>query len=162
VAIYTTGVLAVLTLTYFFLRPTSPASPQAEDTNSKPRTSSTMQPASDNLAGPLDVPYTQEQLKEFDGSDPSKPIYVAIKGTIFDVSKKADVYGKGQSYNLFAGKDASKALGMSSLKQEDAISDYSTLPENEMKTLEEWYSFFQKRYNTIGKVIDLPPLSASL
>lgn len=94
------------------------------------------------------------------------------------MSKKVDVYGKGQSYNLFAGKDASKALGMSSLKQEDAISDYSTLPENEMKTLEEWYSFFQwvfrlafsgcsnphprKRYNIVGKVIDLPPLSASL
>ena len=59
------------------------------------------------------------------------------------MSKKVEVYGKGQSYNLFAGKDASKALGMSSLKPEDAISDYSTLPENEMKVLEEWYSFFK-------------------
>jgi hypothetical protein len=59
------------------------------------------------------------------------------------VSKKVDMYGKGNSYNLFAGKDASKALGMSSLKPEDAVSDYSTLPENEMKVLEEWYSFFK-------------------
>ena len=65
------------------------------------------------------------------------------EGTIFDVSNKVDVYGKGKSYNLFAGKDASKALGMSSLKPEDAVSDYSTLPENEMKVLEEWYSFFE-------------------
>lgn len=65
------------------------------------------------------------------------------EGTIFDVSKKVDVYGKGKSYNLFAGKDASKALGMSSLKPEDAVSDYSTLPENERKVLEEWYSFFE-------------------
>lgn len=102
------------------------------------------------------------------------------KGTIFDVSKKVDVYGKGKSYNLFAGKDASKALGMSSLKPEDAVSDYSTLPENERKVVEEWYSFFEcvlrpavlfapmsdfpprKRYNIVGKVVDLPPLSASL
>lgn len=59
------------------------------------------------------------------------------------MSKKVDVYGKGKSYNLFAGKDASKALGMSSLKPEDAISDYSTLPENQRKVLEDWYSFFE-------------------
>ena len=102
------------------------------------------------------------------------------EGTIFDVSKKVDVYGKGKSYNLFAGKDASKALGMSSLKPEDAVPDYSTLPETERKVLEDWFSFFQcvtllfslprclisppsrKRYNIVGKVVDLPPLSASL
>ena len=96
------------------------------------------------------------------------------------MSKKVDVYGKGKSYNLFAGKDASKALGMSSLKPEDAVPDYSTLPETERKVLEDWFSFFQcvtllfplprrlisppsrKRYNIVGKVVDLPPLSASL
>lgn len=158
VAIYTSGILAVLTLTYLILRPTPPDS-QKENTNPKSRTGNVMQPPNKNLAESLDVPYTREQLKKFDGSDPSKPIYVAIKGiivfsavsppthnlegTIFDVSKKIDVYGKGGSYNLFAGKDASKALGMSSLKPEDAISDYSTLPENEMKVLDEWYSFFE-------------------
>lgn len=83
VAIYTSGLLAVLTLAYFILRPASPDSSQhqAEDTNSKPGTGNVMQPPNENLAEPLDVPYTQEQLKEFDGSDPSKPIYVAIKGT---------------------------------------------------------------------------------
>jgi hypothetical protein len=84
VAIYTSGILAVLTLAYLILRPTPPDSsqPQKEDTNPKPRTGSVMQPPNENLAEPLDVPYTQEQLKEFDGSDPSKPIYVAIKGIV--------------------------------------------------------------------------------
>ena len=93
------------------------------------------------------------------------------------MSHKPDTYGKGKSYNLFAGKDASRALGMSSLKPEDAVSDYSTLSEGDMKTLNDWYDFFsyvyipslhnghqlihvrrsRKRYNIIGKVIDLPP-----
>lgn len=36
-----------------------------------------------------------------DGSN-DKPIYVAIKGTVFDVTKKADMYGSGKSYNIFA------------------------------------------------------------
>ncbi|KAI0058708.1 progesterone binding protein [Artomyces pyxidatus] len=121
-----------------------------------------MQPARTDLAPPKDDPFTQEELKQFDGSDPSKPIYVAIKGTIFDVSHKRDTYGPGKSYNLFAGKDASKALGKSSLKLEDAIPDYSDLPENEMKVLNDWHSFFIKRYNIIGKVTDLPAAVANL
>jgi len=39
-----------------------------------------MQPARPNLAPPKDDPFTQEQLKAFDGNDPGKPVYVAIKG----------------------------------------------------------------------------------
>jgi membrane-associated progesterone receptor component len=64
-------------------------------------------------------------------------------GTIFDVSRKADVYGKGGSYHVFAGKDGSKGLGMSSLKPEHAISDYSGLDESETKVLNDWYAFFR-------------------
>lgn len=63
-------------------------------------------------------------------------------GTIFDVSKKKDVYGPGKSYNVFAGKDGSKGLGMSSLKEEDAIPDFTDLPESEMKVLNDWHAFF--------------------
>ncbi|EIN09923.1 cytochrome b5, partial [Punctularia strigosozonata HHB-11173 SS5] len=101
---------------------------------------------------PKDDPYTLEQLKEFDGSDPSKPIYVAIKGDVFDVTRKADVYGHGKSYNIFAGKDGSKGLGMSSLKEEDAVPDWSELPGSEKKVLNDWHSFFSKRYNIVGRV----------
>lgn len=39
-----------------------------------------MQAERTDLAPPKDDPWTQEQLKEFNGSDPNKPIYVAIKG----------------------------------------------------------------------------------
>lgn len=63
-------------------------------------------------------------------------------GDVFDVTRKQDVYGKGGSYNIFAGKDGSKGLGMSSLDPEDAVPDYSALPENEMKVLDDWHSFF--------------------
>jgi membrane-associated progesterone receptor component len=64
------------------------------------------------------------------------------KGTVFDVSHKSDVYGPGMSYSIFAGKDGSKGLGMSSLKPEDAVSDYSGLPEAEMQVLNDWHGFF--------------------
>ncbi|THH12697.1 hypothetical protein EW146_g7460 [Bondarzewia mesenterica] len=130
---------------YFFAQPDSPfsspePSPQPEEKKSEEK--SVMQAEKTDLAPPKDDPFTLDQLKEFDGSDPSKPIYVCIKGTVFDVSHKHDTYGPGKAYNLFAGKDASKALGKSSLKPEDAVPDYSDLPENEMKVLNDWHSFF--------------------
>jgi len=47
------------------------------------------------------------QLAQYDGKTPGKSIYVAIKGTIFDVSSKPEMYGPGTSYGIFAGKDGS-------------------------------------------------------
>lgn len=65
---------------------------------------------------------------------------------------------------------------MSSLKPEDAVSDYSTLDEKDMKVLDDWHSFFscvsqsfvlpyvahnrlRKRYNVVGKVSDGPVIN---
>jgi predicted heme/steroid binding protein len=52
---------------------------------------------------------TPEKLAEFDGSDPAKPVLLAINGTIYDVSSGRRIYGDGGSYNHFAGVDASRA-----------------------------------------------------
>ncbi|EIM21903.1 cytochrome b5 [Wallemia mellicola CBS 633.66] len=111
-----------------------------------------MQPPANELEPPKDTPITVDELKEHDGSN-DKPIYVAIKGTVFDVTKKKEMYGSGQSYNIFAGKDGSRGLGMSSLNPEDAVSDYSTLSEKELSVLDDWYKFFSKRYNIVGRVV---------
>ncbi|MBW0464372.1 hypothetical protein O181_004087 [Austropuccinia psidii MF-1] len=62
-------------------------------------------------------------------------------GIVFDVSAKREVYGLGGSYHIFARRDGSKGLGKSSLKPEDATSDYSSLDENESKVLANWVSF---------------------
>jgi len=134
----------------------------ALDAKAQDEPKSIMQPENSDLLPPRDDPFTLGQLKEFDGSDPEKPIYVSIKGTIFDVTAKKAMYGPGGSYAIFAGKDGSKGLGMSSLKNEDAIPDYSTLPESEMKVLNDWHAFFSKRYNIVGRVTDLPPTVANL
>jgi membrane-associated progesterone receptor component len=41
-----------------------------------------MQAPREDLAPPKDDPFTTEQLRQYDGSDPSKPIFVAIKGLL--------------------------------------------------------------------------------
>ena len=58
------------------------------------------------------------------------------------MSHKADVYGPGKSYNVFAGKDGSRGLGLSSLNADDAVADYSKLEAKEMGVLNDWHSFF--------------------
>ncbi|KAF9550815.1 hypothetical protein EC957_011362 [Mortierella hygrophila] len=95
--------------------------------------------------------FTKEELAEHDGEKEDGTIYVAIKGIVFDVTAKKAMYGPSGGYHCFAGKDASKALGKSSLKPEDCIADYSELTEKERKTMEDWYVFFEKRYAIIGR-----------
>ncbi|KAF2461802.1 hypothetical protein BDY21DRAFT_277101 [Lineolata rhizophorae] len=53
---------------------------------------------------------TDEQLLAYDGSDPAKPIYVGLNGTIYDVSTNPHTYGPGGSYHFFAGRDAARAF----------------------------------------------------
>ena len=172
IPVYLYAVLLSLPLAFIYYRHYHHQSgPQPENTkpaeNDKPL-KTIMQAPRDDLAPPKDDPFTLQQLKQYDGSDTAKPIYVAIKGmvypiaipcssirphatylfisclagTVFDVSHKQDVYGPGKSYSVFAGKDGSKGLGMSSLKPENAIPDYSDLSEGDMKVLNDWHSFF--------------------
>ncbi|KAJ9489716.1 hypothetical protein VN97_g3558 [Penicillium thymicola] len=85
------------------------------------------------------------------GTDPNRPTLVAIKGVVFDVSRNS-AYGASGSYRVFAGKDASRALASSSLKPEDCVPEWYDLPDKEKTVLDEWYTFFSKRYNIVGKV----------
>ncbi|EAL17542.1 hypothetical protein CNBM1080 [Cryptococcus deneoformans B-3501A] len=112
-------------------------------------------------------PITPSELAKHDGSDPSKPIYVAIKGKVFDVSPRSEMYGPGKGYNVFAGKDGSKGLGMSSLDPTDAVADYSSLNESQMNTLNQWEAFFEKIQRggagravaSVMQIIDVPDCS---
>lgn len=60
------------------------------------------------LAPPnLERTFSVEELARHDGTDPALPILVAIKGLVYDVTRKRDSYGPGAGYHVFAGKDAS-------------------------------------------------------
>ncbi|PWN27903.1 cytochrome b5 [Jaminaea rosea] len=100
----------------------------------------------------LDNKISRAELSKYDGSNPDLPVYVAIKGNVFDVSPKREMYSPGKGYHIFAGKDGSRGLGMSSLKPEDAVADYSTLDDKQLKVLDDWVAYYTKRYNIEGVV----------
>ncbi|KAJ3026195.1 UNVERIFIED_CONTAM: hypothetical protein HDU68_006069 [Siphonaria sp. JEL0065] len=94
--------------------------------------------------------FSTQELAQFDGSNESAPVYLAIKGTVYDVSSARKMYSAGSGYSVFAGKDASKALGISSLKPADCVADYSSLNAEQLETLNKWESFYQKKYDIVG------------
>lgn len=53
---------------------------------------------------------------------------------------------------VFAGKDASRALGKTSVKAEDVSPEWKDLSEKEKGTLNDWVKFFSNRYNVVGVV----------
>ncbi|KXT12492.1 hypothetical protein AC579_7346 [Pseudocercospora musae] len=104
-----------------------------------------------NLDPPKDDIISLDHLSKCDGTHEGYPTYVAIKGTVFDVTGNK-AYGPEGSYKVFAGKDASRALAQSSLKAEEARPDWYDLSDEHKKVLNDWYTFFSKRYNIKGKV----------
>jgi predicted heme/steroid binding protein len=69
-----------------------------------------------------EVQLTDMELTKYDGSDPTKPIYLALNGTIYDVSASPQTYGPGGSYHFFAGRDAARAF-LTGCFAEDAVPD---------------------------------------
>ncbi|ORY16951.1 progesterone binding protein-like protein [Clohesyomyces aquaticus] len=103
------------------------------------------------LAPPKDDLITLDYLAKCDGTNEGYPTLVAIKGTVFDVSGK-DTYAPGKNYSVFAGKEPNRALASSSLKPEDCVPEYEDLPDEKKKVLDDWFTFFSKRYNIVGKL----------
>uniref|UniRef100_A0A0C9S953 TSA: Wollemia nobilis Ref_Wollemi_Transcript_1997_664 transcribed RNA sequence n=1 Tax=Wollemia nobilis TaxID=56998 RepID=A0A0C9S953_9CONI len=97
--------------------------------------------------------FTEEELKQYNGSDSSKPIYVAIKGRVFDVSSGASFYGPGGSYAMFAGRDASRALAKMSKNEEDISASLDGLTDKEIGVLEDWEKKFEAKYSVVGRVV---------
>ncbi|KAI7222257.1 hypothetical protein KC333_g1230 [Hortaea werneckii] len=103
------------------------------------------------LDPPKDDIISVEYLSKCDGTNPDYPTYVTIKGTVFDVTGNK-AYGPEGSYKVFAGKDASRALAQSSLKPEECRPEWEDLSDEHKKVLNDWYTYFSKRYNIKGKV----------
>lgn len=92
------------------------------------------------------------RLRKYNGLTTRHPLLLAIRGRVLDVRTGADYYGVGGPYQKLAGRDASKAFAMMSLRAEDAHDDLTGVPEEHLKILDDWYDKLTKKYPTVGRV----------
>ncbi|KAM7255498.1 hypothetical protein ACFE04_008396 [Oxalis oulophora] len=96
--------------------------------------------------------FTAVELKQYNGRETSKPIYLSVKGRVFDVTGGRSFYGPGGSYEMFAGKDASRALAKMSKNDEDISPCLDGLTEKEITVLNDWERKFEAKYPIVGRL----------
>ncbi|WWC57627.1 uncharacterized protein I303_100159 [Kwoniella dejecticola CBS 10117] len=103
--------------------------------------------------------FTPQELGFYDGLHDDRPVYLAIDGTVFDVSANRRIYGKGGSYNMMAGRDASRAFTTGCFETH-LTHDTRGLNEGELASLRHWKDFFtnHEKYHKVGYVSN-PPLT---
>lgn len=95
--------------------------------------------------------FTDEELRRYDGSEEGQPIYMAIKGVVFDVTSGKGFYGKGASYNALVGKDSTRAVAKMSLDPKDLTHDTTGLTKQQLESLERVFTgTYKSKYPIVG------------
>ncbi|KAI8835038.1 cytochrome b5-like heme/steroid binding domain-containing protein, partial [Chytriomyces cf. hyalinus JEL632] len=101
---------------------------------------------------------TTEELRQYDGKDPNKPVYLAINGRVYDVTAgREKYYGPDGGYNFFSGVDAARAY-ITGCFQTHLTHDLRGLTQAEIDSLSTWSDFYEKHdiYSYVGQVVHEP------
>lgn len=96
------------------------------------------------------------------------PVYLAVRGRVFDVTPGRNFYGPGGPYENFAGRDATRGLACGSFDEdmltkdlEGALDDLKGLGDDEMQALQDWEDRFTEKYLVVGKLVSVEEKQAS-
>jgi membrane-associated progesterone receptor component len=101
--------------------------------------------------------FTKEELSNYDGIKESK-IYISLKGKIYDVTEKKEMYSKGGELEKYAGKDVTYSLAKNILECEDVEYKIEDFNEKETKAMNGWENYYQGKYKIVG-ILDTLNLS---
>ncbi|EPY34796.1 hypothetical protein STCU_01306 [Strigomonas culicis] len=91
--------------------------------------------------------FTKEELAEYDGVK-KEQIFISLKRKVYEVAPH--FYGPGQSYHVFAGKEASRCLAKSQLNDAEANKYWVDCNDEELETLNEYVDLFESKYPVVG------------
>ncbi|XP_036883503.1 neudesin [Sturnira hondurensis] len=95
--------------------------------------------------------FTEEELAGYGGEEEDRPIYLAVKGVVFDVTSGKEFYGRGAPYNALAGKDATRGVAKMSLDPADLTHDTTGLTAKELKSLDDVFTkVYKAKYPIVG------------
>src|SRR5271170_7538648 len=89
-----------------------------------------------------------------------EPVYLAVRGRVFDVTAGRHFYGPGGPYANFAGRDASRGLACGSFDTEMLTEDLDgpldtlgDLDGEQLEALQGWEDKFSEKYLVVGKLV---------
>jgi membrane-associated progesterone receptor component len=99
--------------------------------------------------------FTLSQLSVMDG-EAGRPLYLAVKGKVFDVSRGKAYYGKGGAYQNLCTRDATNMLARMETDpaKVDLARPLESLSDEERKSVDSWESFFEGKYPLVGYLTD--------
>eukprot|EP00808_Paulinella_micropora_P008205 g45180.t1 len=104
------------------------------------------------LAPKAEKTFKETDLREYDGNkDPKKPIYLCVKGLVFDVTSSGK-YAPDAAYTELAGRDSSRALALGKTEIKETRLD--DLDKDAKKSLDEWMKFYWEKYPCVGYIPD--------
>ncbi|KAF7884682.1 uncharacterized protein EAF02_005018 [Botrytis sinoallii] len=103
--------------------------------------------------------FTPPELVPFSGLN-NTPVYLSVRGRVFDVSNGRNFYGPGGPYENFAGRDASRGLAKGSfdaeMLTEDLQGELDTLEDlnaEELDALRGVGERFEEKYLVVGRLV---------
>lgn len=99
--------------------------------------------------------FSEEELSLYDGAHGKQHIFVAVNGSVYDVSVNPQSYGPLGGYHFFAGRDAARAF-VTGCFRSDLTHDLRGLDfDNANAVVAGWQRFFEKshKYWKVGTVV---------
>ncbi|KAI1462005.1 cytochrome b5 [Annulohypoxylon moriforme] len=103
--------------------------------------------------------FTPRTLLPYNGEN-GMPVFLAVRGRVFDVTSGRNFYGPGGPYENFAGRDASRGLAFHSFAEDMLTKDLDGpldkldgLGPEEFESLKGWEERFLSKYMVVGKLV---------
>ena len=96
------------------------------------------------------------KLQNDEGGSHRKPLWLSLRGRVYDVSAGEKFYGDGGPYNIFIGKDATRAFCTGCLEEECLIASTDGLSSEQIREADRWVEYyeFHDKYSYVGKLED--------
>jgi membrane-associated progesterone receptor component len=111
--------------------------------------------------------FNPHTLLPYDGNN-GMPVYLAVRGKVFDVTSGRNFYGPGGPYANFAGRDASRGLACQSFDEEMLTKDLDGpldslegLTSEDMENLHGWEERFNSKYLVVGRLVPMSEYNAT-
>ena len=102
---------------------------------------------------------TAAELREMDGRTENTPIYIAVRGYIFDISAGRNMYGPGSGYHSLVGREAASAFAHGCSHHEVCFqTPVDQLTPEQLLEVDRWIDLYRNhdKYKLVGRLVSDP------